>query len=96
MWDQNNIVQESSKIPNPVKEVSMEDEQSYQGNTTHNFDQDQRSSVHSLLSAMQPEVREMQEINNESTMYHADDDDEEALKQQKFEILRNRAQKLKN
>jgi hypothetical protein len=47
-----NIVRESN-IPNPVKEVSMEDEQSYRGDTTHNFDQ--RSSVHSLLSAMQPE-----------------------------------------
>lgn len=32
-----NIMQESA-IPNPVKEVSMEDEQSYRGDTTNNFD----------------------------------------------------------
>jgi hypothetical protein len=45
---------------------------------------------------MQPEVRELQEINrNDASMYHADDD-EDAIKQQKFEDLRNRAQKLKN
>ena len=76
-------------MPNPVKEVSMEDEQSYQGNTTHNFED--RSSVHSLLSAMQPDTKEMQEIKRDDiSMYHADDD-EEGLKQQKFEDLRNRA-----
>ena len=76
-------------MPNPVKEVSMEDEQSYQGNTTHNFED--RSSVHSLLSAMQSDTKEMQEMKRDDiSMYHADDD-EEGLKQQKFEDLRNRA-----
>jgi hypothetical protein len=69
------IVKESS-IPNPVKEeVSMEDEQSFKGDTTHNFDQ--RSSVHSLLSAMQSEPRELKEMPNDTSLYHADDDDDE-------------------
>lgn len=45
---------------------------------------------------MQPETKEMQEMKKDDiSMYHADDD-EEALKQAKFEDLRNRAQKLKN
>lgn len=47
--------------------------------------------MHSLLSAMQPDTKEMQEIKRDDiSMYHADDD-EEGLKQQKFEDLRNRA-----
>lgn len=44
---------------------------------------------------MQPE-KEMQELGTNASMYHADDDDEEVKKEQKFEDLRNRAQKLKN
>lgn len=46
---------------------------------------------------MQPE-KEMQEIKrNDASMYHADDDEDiEVKKEQKFEDLRNRAQKLKN
>ena len=40
---------------------------------------------------MQPDTKEMQEIKRDDiSMYHADDD-EEGLKQQKFEDLRNRA-----
>lgn len=74
-----------TNVPNTVKEESIEDEQSCRGGQAQ--DSGPRASVASILSA----------ISQKTAHYEGDEEDEFGQNEnQKFDDLRNRAQKLKN
>jgi len=88
--EQPKTVEMDSKVPNQVKEVSDEDEQS---------EDNQRFSVASLVGMIKEQpTTTKQTVSNDESYYLGDNDEDssdEEQKYKKFENLRQRAQKLK-